>query len=237
MKIAICDNSIEDIKKLHKCISEHEKYNIFDVLEFTSPTMLLDEISKGKRFDIIFLDVDMPDINGIELGKRIRSFLEKSFIIFVTNYPQYALDAYDCAAYHYLIKPIDTKKLHSTLEKIITNYVNKNAEYIIRGRFENVRVLVNDILYVEYFRKHVCFHIDGPKREQYEVIGNLTEIYDKFKPLGFFRCHQAFIVNLEKINKFDGYNAILVNGETIPISVRNKTDLVIAYTNYHERIT
>lgn len=236
MKIAICDDFSEDIDLLQKSISAHPMSKNFDIEIYTSPKELLNKISGGKLYDLIFLDVDMPELNGIKLGKKIRRFLPKSFIIFATNYPQYALDAYDCEAYHYLIKPINTEKLHTVLDKLVKNFKDRNQEYEIHGRFENVRVRVSDILYVEYYRKHVCFHLDTPRKEKYEVIGTLAEVYEKLNMLGFFRCHQAFIVNLGKIVRFDKYNAILKNGEIIPVSVRNKSGLIIAYSDYYKDV-
>ena len=200
MKIAICDDCKEDVALLQNGITTHPLSNNLKVEVHTSPNALLNKILNGKSFDLIFLDVDMPEINGIELGKKIRQKLPKCFIVFATNYPQYALDAYECEAYHYLIKPIITEKLHTILDKLVKNFRDRNKEYIIHGRFENVRVRVSDILYVEYLRKHVCFHLDTPEKTSYEVIGSLTDIYEKFKMLGFFRCHQSFIVNLTQGN-------------------------------------
>lgn len=236
MKIAICDDFKKDIDLLHDEISTHPLSNTLNIEVHTSPKDLLFKIANGKSFDLIFLDVDMPEINGIELGKKIRQFLPKSFIVFATNYPQYALDAFECEAYHYLIKPIITEKLHTILDKLAQHFIDKNREFEIRGRFEHARVRVSDILYVEYYRKHVCFHLDAPGKNRYDIMGSLTEVYEKLKMLGFFRCHQAFIVNLGKIVRFDGYNAILKNGNAIPISVRNKSDLIIAYSNYHKDV-
>lgn len=236
MKVAICDDSRTDISLLQEGIIAHPASSIFDIEVFASSNDLLSKITRGEMIDLIFLDVEMPDINGIELGKLIRAFLPNAFIVFVTNFPQYAIDAYECEAYHYLLKPVTHEKLFCILDKLLKKYRNRNSEYIIKGRFENVRVHVRDILYVEYFNKHVCFYMDTPKKEHYQIIGNLTNIYEKLKGLGFFRCHQAFIVNLEKINRFNGYNAILVTGDVIPISVRNKSDLLVAYSKYHEGI-
>ena len=236
MTVAICDDCKEDIDRLLKSISLHSKYKNFDIEIYTSSKLLLNHILNGKLFDLIFLDVEMPEMNGISLGKRIRRCLSKCFIVFTSNYPQYALEAYDCEAYHYLIKPIKTEKLFDILNKLTKKCRYRYNDYQIQGRFENKRIHIRDILYIEYYKKHVNFYLDTPTKEHYEVTGSLTEVYENLKTFGFFRCHQAFIVNLEKISRFDGYNAILVTGDIIPISVRNKTNLIIAYANYFEGI-
>ena len=234
MNIAICDDSNEARTVLRDGISAHPRAEDFNIDSFSSPKSLLDIIEDRSVFDLVFLDVDMPEMNGIELGKRIRKLLPKCYIVFVTNYPQYALDAYECEAYHYLIKPVDVNKLHNILDRIFKNYKDEHAEYIIRGRFENVRVLIKDILYVEYANKHLRFHMDDQNHSIYEINGGLSEIHEKFKIYGFFKCHEAFTVNLSKISRFDGYDVFLVNGDKIPISVRKKTALLMAYTNYYE---
>ena len=234
LKIAICDDSSDALSFLSDGISAHPLSKNFSIGSFSSPKSLLDTVENSTAFDLIFLDVDMPEMNGIELGKRLREFLPKCYIVFVTNYPQYAIDAYECEAYHYLLKPVNINKLHVILDKICRNYKNENAEYVIRGRFENVRVLIKDILYVEYSDKHLHFHMDDSEKNTYEIKGGLTETHEKLKMFGFFKCHEAFTVNLSKISRFDGYEAVLVNGDRIPISVRNKTALLVAYTNYYE---
>ena len=234
LRIAICDDSSEALSVLQQGISTHSMSNNFSIKSFYSSTLLLDTIKNKSAFDLIFLDVDMPEINGIDLGKSIRLLLPKCYIVFVTNYPQYALDAYECEAYHYLIKPIDTNKLHNVLDKICKNFKDENSEYIIRGRFENVKVLIKDILYVEYSDKQLWFHIDDPKHSTYQIKGGLSKTHEKLQMFGFFKCHEAFTINLAKISRFEGYNVFLVNGDKIPISVRNKSALLMAYTNYYE---
>ena len=233
MKIAICDGCIVDINATRDIISKHSLVKNSYIKSFTVAEKLLDAAEKEK-FDIVFLDVDIPEINGLELGKRIKDFSPDTFLIFVTSYPQYAIEAYDCEAFNYLLKPLDKLKAHRVLDRIEKKLNDTKKYYIIKIKSESIRIPIRDIYYVECCKKHIIYHL---KDTTFDTIGKLSDVYGDLKDYGFYQVHQGYIVNMDKIRRIDGYSAILENGENVMISGRKKADTLLAYSNFIEART
>lgn len=233
MKIAICDDSLEYrsiIKSNLKCFYRVENFSCH---EFTCSEELLYAYKHGDKFDIIFLDVEMGGVNGVDAGVQIRKYDDKVIIIFVSSYPKYAIPAYDCEAFYFIVKPIDSHKFDEVLHKAIDKYKLLHQYYIIKNRGEVIKLPVNQILYIEIYRKHLIFHTASGN---YETIGKISEALDKLKPYGFCQVHQGYLVNMNHINGFSNYDVIIDNGEKVMISVRKKSEVLKIYADYLGRI-
>ena len=229
MNIAICDDLISDIHILKKLLfSNNYIKNNGRISEFTSSSELYANL-KSHTYDVVFLDIDMPEINGIELGQKIHNEYPNTFIIFVTNYSQYALDAFDCYAFHYLLKPLDKRRSNKVIDALVQKFKEKNKYHIIRIKNHTIRIPISDIYFVEYCRRHVIYHL---KDKDYETVGRFSDVYEDLKDYGFYQIHQGYIVNMDKIIDFDKYSAILQDGKSVMISVRKRTEVLSAYTNY-----
>ena len=114
IQIAICDDNIYDCNSIENMLKMNPFYKKATVIKFVNGTELLNSHKKN-NFDIILLDVDMPEHSGIEIGKYLRQNDTETILIFVTNYPQYAIEGYDCNAFHYLLKPINEAKFNNVI--------------------------------------------------------------------------------------------------------------------------
>lgn len=234
MKIAICDDSLEDrlrIKNLcHKAhLIDNVEYKLFD-----SGKTLLETIKSGEKFDIVFLDIDMPEINGIETGKILNRISPLAIIIFITSYPEYAVESYDCQAFHYFLKPFDDTRFFTVFERALNRLGIIHQYHVIKRHGLPIKILISDIYYIEYSRKHVIYHM---KNESIEVVDNLSNVYDQLSPYGFIQIHQGYIVNMDKISKLTKDTVILQNSCEVPMSVRKKQYVVIEYSKYLTRYT
>ena len=233
MRIAICDDSMqfrdEILSNLSHCalISGENTYS-----QFSSAEDLLNAYNSGKRYDIIFLDVEMKDINGVDAGIQIRKFDKKVIIIFVSSYPKYAIPAYDCEAFYFIVKPLEQNKFVKVVNKAIEKYKLLHQYYIIKNKGEVLKIPVNEILYVEIYRKHLIFHTSTGK---YETIGKISEALKFLSPYGFCQIHQGYLVNMNHIKAFDKYDIIIDNGEKVMISVRKRAEVLRNYADYLER--
>ena len=231
MKIAICDDCRNDLKSLRDTlasndyIKENAKIYLFD-----SGNAFIKSV-EHTEYDVVFLDVDIPDTNGIELGLKVRSLYPNTLIVYVTNYSQYAIDAFDCRAFHYLLKSSDKAKTEKVINNLIQNYKEKNKYHIIKIKTETKRLPIKDIYYIEYCRRHVIYHL---KDKDYETIGKFGDIYEELKEFGFYQIHQGYIVNMDKIVDFDKFSVILQDDKTVMMSTRKRTEVIMAYTNYIE---
>lgn len=229
-KLAICDDSKRDAEYLQQLCSKYTEEMDLSISVFLNGTELLSEHSKS-AFDIVLLDVDMPNSNGLEIGKTIHTTDSQTIIIFVTSYPQYAIEAYDCEAFHYLLKPCDSQKLYQVLNRAISKLKVTKKYHLIKVQGETIKLKISDIYYIECCRKHIIYHT---KNDEYDTIGTLSETYALLKEYGFFQVHQGFLVNFEKIKCYGKSNIILDNDRTVMMSVRKKKETLIAYARYLE---
>ena len=231
MKIAVCD----DDKKIREQISSLIKRQApdSDSYQYTSGE---DMISAGIDHDIYFLDIEMGNVSGIELAKRIRKSQEKSgkrsIIIFITGFREYMEDAFDVNAFHYLVKPINEEKFKEVFkraEKEVKTLEEYNDKYIIVKDGETRKKLfLKAIQYVESSDRKVVFHMDDGMTETY------ARMYDLENVLGdsFFRCHRGYLVNLEKVTAYSANSIQVLNGDSIMLAEKKYTDFVKAYLRY-----
>lgn len=229
-KLAICDDSKRDAEYLQYLCNQYENELELSISSFLSGAELLSEHSKA-AFDIVLLDVDMPNNNGLEVGSAIHNATPQTIIIFVTSHPQYAIEAYDCEAFHYLLKPCDNEKLHQVIKRAISKLKVTKKYHLIKCQGKNIKLKISDIYYIECCRKHIIYHT---KNDEYHTIGTLSETYALLKEYGFFQVHQGFLVNFEKIKCYAKSSIVLDNDCTVMMSVRKKKETLIAYARYLE---
>lgn len=227
MRIAVCDDSHEDAAFLCELSKDHT------VSVYNDGLKLLSVISEeGKSFDLIFLDVDMPGMNGIDTAKAVRAYDKNVIIVFVTSYSQYALDAFDCEAFHYLVKPVSNRKITELITRVEEKLGRSLVYHSIKLKGKTIRLPVSDIFYVECLRKHVIYHTED---RSYDTIGNISDAYRSLCEYNFIQIHQGYIVNMEKIADFDDKFVILDNGKKVEMSVRKRKETLLRYAEFLER--
>lgn len=233
MRIAICDDMPECRAQVREHLNRYTAAECFSsVTEFASADDLLAAYEQGSRFDLIFLDVEMAQTNGIDAGMRIKELDKQVILIFVSAHPQYAVFSYDCDALYYIVKPIDGEKFDRVLGKAIEKYKLLHQEYVLKNRGEIQRLAVSDILYVEICRKHLLFHtVSGV----YETVGKLSEALEGLYPFGFCQVHQGYVVNMNHIKSFAPNDVVLSDGTRVMVSVRKKAEVLRQYANFLER--
>lgn len=231
MKIAVCD----DDKKVREQMSSMIKRQApdFDICQYATGENM---ISAGIDHDIYFLDIEMGDISGIELAKKIRSEQgnsgKRSIIIFVTAFREYMEDAFDVNAFHYLVKPIKEKKFAEVFQRAVKEVVTgdeRREKYIIVKDGESKRkLLLREIQYIESSDRKVVFHMDNGLTETY------ARMYDLENELGdlFFRTHRCYIVNLEKVAAYSANSIQVLNGDSVMLAEKKYTDFVKTYLRY-----
>jgi two-component system LytT family response regulator len=195
------------------------------------------ELIESEQPDLVFLDVEMPGMNGFEV---LASLEEISFqTIFVTAFSHYAIQAIRFNALDYLVKPIDPKELSLALKRYqstdkanhqeqiqnaLENMNRKNAldqVLFIPNQEGGLKIPLRDIVNIEGDRNYSSFHLSDEKtRISSKTLGHFEEI---LKDKGFFRCHRSFIVNRHYVDSIKRDSFLLKNGSTLPISRRRKT--------------
>lgn len=234
MKIVICD----DEKLGRKAVVAEIRRSVqlededIELIEFSTGEELVEQYRQGLRADIIFLDIEMKQVDGIEAAKYIRMMDRKVILIFVSSHSEKALDTFDCETFHFIVKPFSHQKFESVFEKAVKKCQMSNDYFIITWQNQKLKVPVERIKYVECERKHMLFHtLDG----KYKMVITVNETLKQLEPYGFVQTHQGYLVNMNMITGFDKQDVILIDNTRVMLSVRRRPEVVSKYANYVKR--
>lgn len=173
----------------------------FNITSYSNEEVLIEDLmDNNKIFDLIFLDIYMPRINGIDIAKKIYSHSRNSKIIFVSSSDKYYSEAFNVFAFNYILKPIDPIRLKDILDQALINIEEDRKNQInIFSKGYNYMIYLKDILYVESSDKKVTYHLAN--RNSLECYNKLDDIYKLLPEEHFIRCHQSYIVNLIHVTK------------------------------------
>lgn len=216
VKIAIIDDEEQAQKELKENLVRYEKEEnvAFSVTTFSEPTTFLKEYNK--QFDIIFLDVEMPDCNGIKLAKKIRKIDSQVIIVFVTNFGKYAIDGYEVDALDFIVKPVTYYGLKLKIKRAVERLGREDCLTIDVNAYDKfTRLMQKDIYYVEVRVHGLFFHTTDGVVQTY---GSLKKTEDLLDKKSFSRCNHCYLVNLRHIKSICGFDLTLSNGEVLQIS-------------------
>lgn len=218
MKIAICDDEEIFSLKLQEYLENYYK----------SIDLIIDKFKSGEDFikkctnmdygyDLVFLDIEMGQLDGIETAKKLREYNKDIIIIFLTSHIEFATYGYEVNAFRFLIKPIQETKLKNALLDVQSE-IDANKKIIIKDKDREILLRYTDIVYVE--AQNVNINI-CTMNEKFLIRKTLRKIEEELKGPTFFKCHRSYIVNLAFIADYDNKIITMENGEKINLS-RNK---------------
>ncbi len=225
LNIAICDDE-EIIREQIKELTE--KSGLCMELYETGDALL----ASRKQFDIVFLDIQMEGTDGIETAKRLRQRDEDTILIFITGIREYVFEAFDVAAFHYLLKPIEEEKFREVFRRAgreLEKRKSKRRETVfIKTRNRSFSLEKDSILYIESRGKKVEIHTTG---ETIEAYASMNEMEGQLGG-GFFRCHRGYLVNMAYVAEYDSGSITLNNGEYVYLAKEKYGEFVKAYMRY-----
>jgi len=183
-----------------------------------------------KRFDIVFLDIQMDGMDGIETARMLREKQDEMVLIFVTGNREYVFDALDLYAFHYLLKPVDESKFREVLARAALEVAKKKKKRVLFIKKRNLTLDQADILYIESRAKKVEIHTKGTKGT-IEIYATMEELENQLGE-DFYRCHRAYIVNMAHITEYDNDSITITNGDKICLTKKKYGDFVKAYMWY-----
>lgn len=221
--IAICDDEEHFLSYEKKLIAGYmgDAGYQYEIDTFSSGVEFLAMGEKVSEYDIIFLDINMDDLDGIETARQIRTYAkDNTYIVFVTAFISYALEGYKVDAVRYLLK--DGETLEKAMKECLDTIAGKMcyAENKITFSFQEGEntVSVDDILYIESNLHKLQFHIIGQASGSYTMYERLDQIQELLKDFPFCRIHKSYLVNMNHMEMIGRYTAYLSNGEKISIS-------------------
>lgn len=230
-KIAVCDDRPEELNKICGKIGRILD-NIdagYTITKFMSGEGVADAIvNRKKKFDIVFLDILMAEVNGLVAARKIREQDEDVSIVFITGSPNFVFEGYDVQALHYILKPVDESKLTKIL---LYDWKKRNEKHYIDVKLKNsvCRIILDDICYLESSgRKVRIITKDG----QYETYGSLSRFTDILPANRFISCHKSFVVNLDYISEISRTSFTTIYNQVIPISKACYSGAKKAFINF-----
>ena len=229
IKIAIVEDDVAQAELLIQYLKRYGKENqcSFETCHFQRASDF--KLNANNSFQIIFMDIDLPDGNGMELARELRKTDKKTLVIFITNLTQYAVKGYEVRAFDFIVKPISyynfALKFISALESIETN---RDVEILIKTKDGKVKLLAAQIFYVEVASHYLTYHT---AIGNFTVLGTITNAAKDLEGSAFSFCNRCYLVNLkyvEKVKKTD----VLVGGEWLQISRHKYASFVKDINDY-----
>ncbi len=226
MRFAICDDEPFMVQEIAGRLSRYmEETHIasYSVSSFSNGRSLLEY---GCDFDLIFLDIQMDQPDGMETAKMLRQRESHSLLIFVTVLRECVFEAFEVEAYDFLVKPLDSDHFRRTMDRAIKALERQTAKSIMVQRGTSCEVIpLAQIVYCEVQGRKIYIHQrDGKITDYYEKLDDFERRVDG----RFFRCHRSYLVNLECVRGSHAGQLTLSQGEQIPVSRLREQELTQA---------
>ena len=228
LRLAIVDDSPEDSAALHALVSEYFQKNDQTCMihVYNSP---LDFIRSTDNHDIVFMDIRMEKLDGLEVARLMRKINTDAILIFVTAMAQLAIKGYEVDALDFIVKPADPAAINYVLTKALARLENiSNTIFALKTSGGIVSLSSNDITYVEVFDHNLAYHTT---KGIYYVRGRLSDVIKKLDQRHFIMCNRSFVVNLRFVSSACS-EYLVVDGKKIFISKSHSKEIMRHFTSF-----
>lgn len=230
IKIAVCDDEKIVRTKLVLIIKEYfaEIGRPVWVADYKTGSGLL---KANVRFDIVFLDVEMPELNGIDTAVKLREWDVNSKIIYVTNYGNYKGKAYKVHAFDYINKPVRENAIFDVLKEAVRylDHASEKQKFAFNTEEGVVTLELDDIYYIEYlFRKSII----NTSKGKYAALYSLKELLAKLHKFNFTSPHKSYIVNMLHVKCVKGFYIYMENEERVPLAQKRAVGFKAEFNDF-----
>lgn len=214
-RFAVCDDSPADRDYVTGLIQEWSRIAelSLQIDGYPSAESFLFAFEENRAVDVLFLDIEMGELSGMELAKRLRQMGAGLQIVFLTGYMEYIAEGYDVEALHFLIKPVTKKRLEAVLNRAVERLRNRENALLLSLPDGLVRLPLYEIRYLEVMKNYVTVHA----AERYSVKRSLNELTKNLDE-SFYRMHRSYIVNLRFVKRITRTEVVLKDGTELPLS-------------------
>ncbi|MBQ8965548.1 LytTR family DNA-binding domain-containing protein [Ruminococcus sp.] len=220
MRVAVCDDEQCFIKYFRGIMDR--MYNSLDIItdEFSGGEELL-KAFKFKAYDVVFLDIEMPDMDGITLARKLRELSAEVCIVFLTGHIEYAIKGYEVNALRYLTKPADEKKVKEVIDYVLSKQEGVKSIWV-KTNDGAQKVALADIIFIEAQNQNVVINT---VKGSYSVRGNISDYEVELTPHGFFRIHRGYLISLSKVLRIGSKSVVMEDNSDLPVSRSKESKL------------
>lgn len=221
-RISVCDDNSGELETICSIIRDYTEANNItaEIKTFASGKKLLEYEETNSRSDIYILDIIMPDMNGIQLGKAIRQNNPEAFIIFLTASKDYALESYSVKAFSYLVKPAEKKNVEAELKDCFSRISAPPERFVLKCASGTMMVGAGDIVYIEYYNHHMIYRLAGGKTvESIYFRGTFDSVIEDYVKNGsFIKSSASYLVNMKHIRTVNTVGFIMSDGTLLTVT-------------------
>ncbi|MDR2568666.1 MAG: LytTR family DNA-binding domain-containing protein [Oscillospiraceae bacterium] len=234
LNIVICDDEKAEIEYLTTLVQNwsQRSNNTVSIAAFDSAEAFLFYYETNKSVDILLLDIQMKQIDGVTLAKKLRTEGGQMQIIFITGFPDFIAEGYEVSALHYLLKPINQDKLYAVLNKAYSYLIKADESIILETENGQAKLFCNDIIYAEAFYHYTVIQTRDNSYKAKLYISELENMLNS----GFCRVHRSYLVGLKHIRQITKTEIVMDNNKKIPLSRRRYNDVNKAFINFHKNL-
>ena len=232
LQIAVCDDEQFYRDKIQTFLKKYCKEHALEcsVEVYCSGEEFLKQKENRVKYDIIFMDIDMEGLNGIQTAMQVRQFQSDTYLVFVTAFVDYALEGYKVNAVRYIMKDTMEASITECMDAILKKMQIAQVQFSF---MEGDRKLYTDnILYVESRRHKSVFYCMESDVTIYQIYDKLDAIEQKLNGYGFLRIHKSYLVNMKHIKKISNYEAFLDTEEILPVPRMKYQSVKAAFVEY-----
>jgi len=216
LEIAVCDDESIMTSKIENLLERIGKGDL-EIDVFYDGNTLVDYIINGKRYDIIYLDIEMSNKNGISAAREIRKVDKKVIIMYVSSYESYAKEVFEVSAYRFIIKPIDTNIFQKYFEAARAEITAQPRYFRYQYNKVTYRVSIDEILYFQSDRRVTYIITENGSNKCYGKLNDIEKNLIKSN-IHFLRTHQSFLVNPKYVFRYVYHSIELIDGTILAIS-------------------
>lgn len=225
INIYVCEDMEEHSTRLSEICDILSKDYSLSVEIFSSAEELTNRLeylqNQNKQFpNLILMDIELPEMDGITLGKQIKQMNPEVFLVFVTAYIEYALKGYEANAFRYLLKPLSLEVMSTLIHDVQAEY-QKKKKLMVKTKNGKMIVSLQDLLYISAEDKYTVLYT---KNQHFISDYSLKRYEEQLQEQGFFRIHRKYLVNLYHHQGIQAGKVVLFTGHMLPISKKRMSE-------------
>lgn len=230
MKIAICDDDLFIVGIMDQMLTQigKEEKIPLEVETFSDGKNLWDEINRSGAYDLIYLDIEMDQMDGITVAKNIRRRDLYTILIFVSSHDSYCKQLFDVEPFRFLDKPIEKEIFRKYFRAAYARLTDANERFVFQAEKKFYQIPYKEIIYIESEMRMICIHATSGEYEFYAKLNDVgKKIHEKNRY--FIRIHRSYMVNFQYIRSMNMREVVLITGEVLPVSPKYKDEAMQKY--------